>query len=70
MSNNIKGRHPLVVKLKSGEYDGADIMAAWILIEELQAQLDRITEIIGMDDGGRICQNDAYYRIVELMENK
>ena len=38
--------------------------------EELKAQLDEITEIIGMEDGGRICQNDAYYRIVELMENK
>ena len=32
-------RNPLVVKLKSGEYDGADIMKAWLLIEELQAQL-------------------------------
>lgn len=32
-------RHPLVVKLKSGEYDGADLMQAWLLIESQQEQL-------------------------------
>jgi len=31
-------RHPLVVKLKSGEYDGKDIMDAWLLIERLTAE--------------------------------
>ena len=63
-------RNPLVVKLKSGEYDGADIMKAWLLIEELQAQLVEITEIIGMEDGGRIDEQDAYDKIRELMEDK
>ena len=32
-------RHPLVVKLKSGEYDGTDLMQAWLLIESQQAKL-------------------------------
>lgn len=31
----MSNRHPLVVKLKSGEYDGKDIMEAWLLIESL-----------------------------------
>ena len=35
-----KKRHPLVIKLKSGEYDGADIMEAWLLIEAQQAKLE------------------------------
>jgi len=25
----------LITKLRSGEYDGADVMAAWIAVEEL-----------------------------------
>ena len=30
--------NPLVVKLKSGEYDGKDIMQSWCLIEDLEQQ--------------------------------
>ena len=30
--------HPLVVKLKSGEYDGKDIMQAWCLIGQLEQE--------------------------------
>ncbi len=37
-------RHPLVVKLKSGEYDGVDIMKAWLLIESQQKQLAALQE--------------------------
>jgi hypothetical protein len=32
-------RNPLVIKLKSGEYDGADLMKAWLLIEKLETEL-------------------------------
>ena len=39
-------RHPLVRKLKSGEYDGADIMEAWLLIESLQAELDKLRKAL------------------------
>ncbi len=38
-------RHPLVVKLKSGEYDGKDIMEAWLLIESLSSENSRLVEI-------------------------
>lgn len=41
MSDN---RHPLVVKLKSGEYDGNDLMQAWLLIESQQEQLTELRE--------------------------
>ncbi len=37
-------RHPLVVKLKSGEYDGADLMKAWLLIEALQRENAELKE--------------------------
>lgn len=37
----IKNRDELVIKLKSGEYDGTDIMQAWIRIEALEQQIER-----------------------------
>ena len=37
----MRNRDPLVVKLKSGEYDGADIMAAWLALEDRAAALAR-----------------------------
>ena len=39
-------RHPLVVKLKTGEYDGTDLMHAWLLIEALQEENAKLRELL------------------------
>ena len=41
----------LIVRLKSGEYDGSDIMHAWIAVEDLIIARDRIVELEGRSNG-------------------
>jgi len=41
-------RHPLVVKLKTGEYDGTDLMHAWLLIEAQQEENAKLREAAHM----------------------
>lgn len=38
-------------KLKSGDYDGTDVMAAWIAVEDLACLLERAENEPGEDDG-------------------
>ena len=35
----------LIAKLKSGEYDGSDIMSAWIALEELESTKSDLVKI-------------------------
>lgn len=44
-------RHPLVVKLKSGEYDGTDIMEAWLLIESLSTEVSDLRTVYKAAEG-------------------
>lgn len=41
MNEKIEQLRNLRVRLKSGEYDGTDIMAAWIALEEYAELLER-----------------------------
>jgi hypothetical protein len=41
MNEKVERLRDLRVRLKSGEYDGTDIMAAWIALEEYADLLER-----------------------------
>jgi hypothetical protein len=65
----MSNRHPLVVKLKSGEYDGTDLMQAWLLIEELQSELERIKP--AAQDVVAYCREDVHTLALKAaLENK
>lgn len=45
MNEKVEHLRNLRVRLKSGEYDGVDIMAAWIALEEYADLLEQESEI-------------------------
>jgi hypothetical protein len=49
----------LRAKLKSGEYDGSDIMQAWIAVDELMKANDLIAQIHNELEYGEVYQWDG-----------
>ena len=57
----------LVVKLRCGEYDGVDIMNAWIAIEELVSRREAMANACYVDGGYPVLDTErvSSSRIVE-----
>ena len=68
--NEIKARHERVAKGTTWDFNFTDGQLANKDRGELLDMLEKITEIIGMHDGGRIDEQDAYNSICEFMEDK
>jgi hypothetical protein len=57
------------VKLKSGEYDGTDIMEAWLLIEFLTTESERVRDRLEMFGIPRI-RAEASLQALDVLEGR
>jgi hypothetical protein len=68
MSDQLKA---LRIRLKSGEYNGADIMSAWLAIDQLTAAHERIKELESqIADTERRVAEDMYQIFLNLLGEK